>query len=71
MVTTFRMPSFKESVEMKAAVNNSKEKVSTLQGGVAVDGSKIVQSDIQRRQIFRPLVHDLLVDPCFILHYSI
>jgi len=64
MVTTFRMPSFKESVEMKTAVNNSKEKVSTLQGGVAVDGSNIVQSDIQRGQIFRPLTNDEL-EPLF------
>ena len=32
MVTTFRMSSFIESVEMKAAVNNSKEKLSMLQG---------------------------------------
>ena len=63
-MTTFRMPSFKESVEIKATVNNSKEKVSTLQGGVAVDGSKTVQSDIQRGQIFRPLTNDEL-EPLF------
>jgi len=42
MVTTFGMPSFKDSVQMKAAVNNSKEKVSKLQGEAVVDGSNIV-----------------------------